>query len=105
MKHLQKLLALTGITFLIFALPLVGIASDYEKESYTEIKGSIEVVDVDNLTIIVDGETYKVKPEAKIEKEDDQKITLSELSTHLGSRVEIKMDKENTVYEIELEDS
>lgn len=64
-----------------------------------EVNGPIEAVDADNSKIRINGRTYKIRQDAVIE----MRLSLSKLSSYVGTQVELELDKENAVYRIELD--
>lgn len=116
MKNPIKYVAISGVTLSLLAFPVVSkpllfspsaaYASkdeDGEREE-DEIKGTIEAVDTTNATVTVNGKTYTLAQDAEIEREEDGKITVSELGKYVGAKAELKLNKNKLVHELEIEE-
>ncbi|HEX3035722.1 MAG TPA: hypothetical protein VHT73_11440 [Thermodesulfobacteriota bacterium] len=116
MKNPIKCVAISGVALSLLVFPVVSkplpispsaaYASEDEDEENErdEVKGTIGAVDTAKATVTLKGKTYTLAPNAEIEKEGEGKITVSELGKYVGARAELKLNKDNLVYELEIED-
>lgn len=110
MKKFFKLAAVSGVAFSILAFsPSIKLPSPFSSVSYAsekenqKIKGTIEAVDMNNYLLTVNGKQYTMTQNVKIGKEEsDEKIPLSDISKYVGTRTELKLNKDGSVYGIEL---
>jgi ribosome maturation factor RimP len=98
MKSLKILVAA------VIALGVLTLGGSWVSASpdFNEIKGTLNAVDVPNLTVTVNGQDYAVRPTVMVIVEHQGRIPFEQLPDYIGRRVELKLGADGSAYKIEV---
>lgn len=79
-----------------------GWVSASASPDFDEVKGTLNAVDVPNLTVTVNGQDYAVRPTVMVIVEHRGRIPFEQLPDYIGRRVELKLAADGSAYKIEV---
>ncbi len=86
----------------VIALGALAIGS-WASPDAKEVKGTLNAVDVSNLTVTISGQDYAVRSTVVVIVEHQGRIPFEELPGYIGQRAELKLDSDGAAYKIKIE--